>query len=83
MNIISTIFTYLLLAFVFFVAVGIFIQTSKEMWDNFLEDYGDWFKTTTVGMWYFNRKNGVSVISERKYRNLCATKNIVDIDVEE
>ena len=83
MNIISTIFTYLLLAFVFFVAVGIFIQTSKEMWDNFLEDYGDWFKTTTVGMWYFNRKNGVSVISERKYRRLAAKKNIVNIDVED
>ena len=83
MSIISTIFTYLLLAVIFCVAVGIFIQCTKEMWENFLEDYGDWFKTTTIGMWYFNKKNGVTILTEEEYQKICATKKIVDIEVEE
>ena len=67
----------------FLLAMGIFIQTSRELWESFKEDYGDWFKTTRIGMWYNNRKNGVTILTDKEYAKLCTTRKIVDIDVIE
>lgn len=81
MQTITTILYCIGMIMMFLFAMGIFIQTSRELWESFLEDYGDWFKTTRIGMWYNNKKNGVTILTDRKYAKLCATKKIVDIDV--
>ena len=65
-------------------ALGIFIQTNVELWNEVgKEVWGDmkstvtnWFYDTKVGMWYKNRKNGVEILSDRKYKYLVKSGQI-------
>lgn len=61
----------------------IFIQTSKELWDDMKSDVIRWFKTTTVGMNYYNRKNSVEVLSEVEYRNIPKSGKVIYINKED
>jgi len=61
----------------------IFIQTSKELWDDMKSDVIHWFKTTTVGMNYYNRKNSVEVLSEVEYRNIPKSGKVIYINKED
>lgn len=83
MKLIADIFNYTILTGVFLFAVVLFIQTSREVWENFKEDYGDWFKGTRIGMWFNNRKNGVTILTEEEYENLRMTGKIIPIEVVE
>lgn len=61
----------------------IFIQTSKELWDDMKSDVIRWFKTTMVGMNYYNRKNSVEVLSEVEYRNIPKSGKVIYINKED
>jgi len=83
MKLIADIFNYILLTGAFLFAVALFIQTNRELWENFKEDYGDWFKSTRIGMWFNNRKNGVTILTDDEYENLQMTGKIIPIEVVE
>ena len=83
MELITDIFIYMTLTVIFCLSTGIFVQTSKEMWENFKEDYPDWGKNTGIGMWLNNRKNGVTILTEEEYENLRKSGKIIPIEVVE
>lgn len=83
MNTVSTILYVIMMIVTFIFALGIFVQNSNEMWENFKKDYTPWFKNTKVGMRYFNRKNGVKVLTEREYCNILKSSKIIYIDKED
>ena len=61
-------------------ALGIFIQTNVELWNEVGKDFWNEmkykFNDTKVGMWYKNRKNGVEILSDRKYKYLVKSGQI-------
>ena len=61
-------------------ALGIFIQTNVELWNEVGKDFWNEvkykFNDTKVGMWYKNRKNGVEILSDRKYKYLVRSGQI-------
>jgi hypothetical protein len=83
MNTVSTILYVIVMIVTFIFVLGIFIQTNKEMWKNFKEDHTPWFRNTRMGMNYFNRKNGIKVLTEREYCNIPKSDKIVYIDKED
>ena len=60
-------------------ALGIFIQTNVELWNEMKHKFND----TKVGMWYKNRKNGVEILSDRKYKHLLKSGQIKNIIIVE
>ncbi len=66
--------------------LNLFIQTNKELWDEVGKDtvaeIKDWFKTTSLGMWYSNKKNGIKILSDKEYENLLKEGKIFPIDIE-
>ena len=84
MNAISTIlYVVVILVFGLF-ALGIFIQTNVELWNEVGKDFWndmksnitDWFNDTKMGMWYKNKKNKVGILSDWKYENLMKSGQI-------
>lgn len=69
---------------VFVIAVSTFIYTLKESWDeigkNLWNDLKSnvsyYFYNTRLGMWYKNKQNGVTVLSERQYQRLIKKNNV-------
>ena len=65
-------------------ALGIFMQTNvqlwnevgKEVWDDMKSNITDWFNDTKMGMWYKNKKNKVGILSDWKYENLMKSGQI-------
>ena len=83
MNTISTIlYVAVILVFGPFI-LGIFIQTNKELWGYMKSDVIDWFKTTRMGMNYYNRKNGFKILSEREFDNIPKSGKIIYINAED
>lgn len=85
MEIIKTIFHVIIeLAFAWYVSL-IFIQTSRDLWNEFgkenLERIKSSLKSTRTAMWYRNRKNNFEVISEKKFNKL-VNKNFKAIVIE-
>lgn len=72
--------------FIGIVAVAIFIQSNKELWNEFgrdaTNDIKNRFKTTRLGMWITNKKNGVTILTDREYDNLLKSGKIRNIEVE-
>lgn len=72
---------------VFFFVLGLFIQTAKELWEDVgkevTNDMISWFRHTTLGMWYFNRKNKVEILSDGEYRKLLEAGKITPIEIKE
>ena len=64
-------------------ALGIFIQTNKELWGYMKSDVIDWFKTTRMGMNYYNRKNGFKILSDKEFDNIPKSGKIIYINVED
>ena len=66
--------------------LGLFIQTNKELWEEVgkdaLAEIKEWFKHTKLGMWYSNKKNGVTILSERKYNKLLKSGEMKNIVIE-
>lgn len=83
MNTVSTILYVIVMIVTAIFVFGIFVQSNKEMWENFKEDYTPWFKNTKVGMWYYNRKNGVKVLTERQYCNIPKSGKVIYINKED
>ena len=84
MNAISTILhVVVILAFGLF-ALGIFIQTNvelwnevgKEVWDDMKSDVTNWFNDTKMSMWYKNKKNKVEILSDWEYKTLMKSGQI-------
>ena len=50
MNTVSTILHVIVMIVTAIFVLGIFIQSTKEVWENFKEDYTPWFKNTKVGI---------------------------------
>lgn len=71
----------------FFFAFGLFIQTAKELWEDVgkeaTNDMISWFRHTTLGMWYFNKKNKVEILSDNEYRKLLEAGKITPIEIKE
>ena len=87
MNAISTIlYVVVILVFGLF-ALGIFIQTNvelwnevgKEVWDDMKSDVTNWFNDTKMSMWYKNKKNKVGILSDWEYENLMKSGQIKNI----
>ena len=76
----DTIFTTLFILFFGAITIMIFIQTNVELWNEVGKDFWNEmkykFNDTKVGMWYKNRKNGVEILSDRKYKYLVKSGQI-------
>ena len=72
-------------------ALGIFIQTNvelwnevgKEAWDDMKSSVINWFNDTKMGMWYKNKKNKVEILSDWEYKNLMKSGQIKNIIIVE
>lgn len=83
MNTISTIlYVAVMLVFGPFI-LGIFIQTNKELWGYMKSDVIDWFRTTRMGMNYYNRKNGFKILSDKEFDNIPKSGKIIYINAED
>jgi hypothetical protein len=63
-------------------AVKVFVESFKEARKEFGPELKEWFKGTKLGMWYTNKKNGVTVLSDRQYRKLLKSGEIKSIEIE-
>ena len=80
----DTIFTTLFILFFGAITIMIFIQTNVELWNEVGKDFWndmksnitDWFDNTKMSMWYKNKKNGVKILSDRKYEKLLKSGRI-------
>ena len=63
-------------------AVKVFVESFKEVRKEFEPELKEWFKGTKLGMWYANKKNGVTVLSDRQYRKLLKSGKIKSIEIE-
>ena len=65
-------------------ALGIFIQTNvelwnevgKEVWDDMKSTVINWFNDTKMSMWYKNKKNKVEILSDWEYKTLMKSGQI-------
>ena len=83
MNTILYILYIIVMAVITLVITSIFIQTSRDLWKEMKPELQDWFKTTRLCMWYNNKKNGVTILSDKKYCNLLKSGNIIYINKED
>ena len=76
----DTIFSIISVLFIGAISIIIFIQTNVELWNEVGKDLWNEmkhkFNGTKVGMWYKNRKNGVEILSDRKYKYLMKSGQI-------
>ena len=75
----------LILLFIGILIVKIFIETFQEAKKEFGPEIKDWFKHTKLGMWYTNKKNGVTILSEREYNKILKSgkvKMVIESKVE-
>ena len=63
-------------------AVKVFVESFKEVRKEFEPELKEWFKGTKLGMWYANKKNGVTVLSDRQYIKLLKSGKIKSIEIE-
>ena len=79
-TIMDTIFSIISVLFIGAISIIIFIQTNVELWNEVGKDLWNEvkykFNDTKVGMWYKNRKNGVEILSDRKYNYLVKSGQI-------
>lgn len=83
MNTISTILYVTVMLVLGLFVLRIFIQTNKELWGVIKSDVIHWFKNTRIGMNYYNRKNGVKILSDREFDNILKSGKIICIDMED
>lgn len=81
----ATIFSIIFELVIFALALIVFIQCTKDvlMDKEVIEDIKDWFKDTKIGMWYTNKKNGVTILSEKQYQRMLKDGKIKPIQVEQ
>ena len=76
----DTIFSIISVLFIGAISIIIFIQTNVELWNEVGKDLWNEMKQkfngTKVGMWYKNKKNGVEILSDRKYKYLVKSGQI-------
>lgn len=76
----DTIFSIISVLFIGAISIIIFIQTNVELWNEVGKDLWNEmkhkFNDTKVSMWYKNRKNGVEILSDRKYKYLVKSGQI-------
>ena len=76
----DTIFSIISVLFIGAISIIIFIQTNVELWNEVGKDLWNEmkhkFNDTKVGMWHKNRKNGVEILSDRKYKYLVKSGQI-------
>lgn len=77
------------LVFLVFVG-GMFIEANKEFMTEFADEHKyikdtitKWYRGTRLFMWINNRKNGVTILSDRKYRKMLTNGKIKCVLVEE
>ena len=79
-TIMDTIFSIISVLFIGAISIIIFIQTNVELWNEVGKDLWNEMKykfyNTKVGMWHKNRKNGVEILSDRKYKYLVKSGQI-------
>lgn len=37
---------------------------------NLIAQIKNWYKTTSLHFWFYNRKNGIKILSEKEFNNL-------------
>ena len=66
----------------FVLALAIFVQVNAELWEEMGDDLkstvNDWYKSTRLYMWINNKKNKVTILSDRQYRILQRTGKLRD-----
>ena len=80
----DTIFTTIFILFIGAISIMLFIKTNVELWNGIGKDLWNemksnivnWFNDTRMGMWYKNKKNGVKILSDRKYEKLLKSGRI-------
>ena len=76
----DTIFSIISVLFIGAISIIIFIQTNVELWNEVGKDLWNEmkykFNDTKVSMWYKNKKNGVEILSDRKYKYLVKSGQI-------
>ena len=76
----DTIFSIIFVIFIGAISIIIFIQTNVELWNEVGKDLWNEmkykFNDTKMSMWYKNRKNGVEILSDRKYKYLLKSGQI-------
>lgn len=76
----DTIFSIISVLFIGAISIIIFIQTNVELWNEVGKDLWNEmkykFNDTKVSMWYKNRKNGVEILSDKKYKYLVKSGQI-------
>ena len=82
MNTILYILYIIVMAVITLVVTSIFIHTGRDLWKETKPELQDWFKTTRLGMWYNNKKNGVTILSDKEYCNLLKSGSIRFVEVE-
>ena len=83
MNTISTILYVAVMLVLGLFVLGIFIQTNKELWSVMKSDVIHWFKSTRMGMNYYNRKNGVKILSDKEFDNILKSGKVIYVNVED
>ena len=83
MNTISTILYVAVMLVLGLFVLGIFIQTNKELWGVMKSDVISWFKSTRMGMNYYNRKNGVKILSDREFDNILKSGKVIYVNLED
>lgn len=60
--------------FIFAFVVVLFIQTNKEVWNEYGKDLFEKLinrmKTTSIGMWVNNKLNKVDILTDREYAEI-------------
>jgi len=76
MDIITTIFTTIIMVFIGLVAIAIFIQSNVDLWKEMKPEIQSWLRGTRLEMWYKNHKNKVKILTKSEYDYLVRSGKI-------
>ena len=81
---------YFIIVLALFVSVVLFIKINDVLFDEYAserksikESISKWYKGTRLFMWSNNRKNGVTILSEKEYHRLLEEGKIKYVVIEE
>ena len=76
MDIITTIFTTIIMVFIGLVTIVIFIQSNVDLWKVVKPEIQSWLRGTRLEMWYKNHKNKVKILTKSEYDYLVRSGKI-------
>jgi len=86
----TTFFLSIILITIFIFTLGIAVNCFIDLWREFADErkqmkksVKDWYKKTRLFMWSSNRKNGITIISEKEYNRMLKNGEIKYVVIEE